>query len=584
MMPREETRGRALARFKTTLSIAAVLAGAAWSTPSLAQTASPSQTRPGATAVEPSPPPHFSFPPAQGLSAPAGAERISFRLNELTVEGQFPELEGASNALKAHLIGQAVTVADVYAYAASLQEAYFAAGFPLARVVVPPQQLGADGRVRIIVVDGFVEAVDASQLPESVRGRVTQVLSPLIGQHHSTRKTLERRVLLAGDTAGLSLSSALAPGHELGGTVLVLSGEHELISGAFAADNRVDEQLGREQITTSVAFNSPFGRGDQFYATFAGYPDSDMFSDDARRRYLALGASVPLGDDGLVMGVSADYSSTRPKGNVAAQKLSGEYSRIGVWASYPIIRSRADNLTAHAAFDASSDVQRTDLGGPPTTTLSADRIRALRLGLRGDAHLQGDTHLSYSVGYSRGLNMLGARAQSDATPLKPLSRQGADAVFDALDASVSFASPALFGTTIAFNASGRYSFNAPLLRSEQFSPGGPDGLSGPPPGNLVGDSGIVSRVEWSNPQELGADGVVAPYAFVSAASVTLVKPTVLERANTDAHGYGAGLHFGLDKHHNGQYGVTGTLEWTRVESNQRDLTSDWTTAAIAVRF
>src|SRR5262249_13022826 len=147
-------------------------------------------------------------------------------------------------------------------------------------------------------------------------------------------------LLIAGDTAGLSLTSTLAPGRTVGGAVLVLAGAHDLVALALAADNRVDEQFGRLQVTGSLALNSPLGHGDQFYATFAGYPGDDLFSDDARRRYAAIGASVPLGDDGVLVGVSADYSTTRPRGNVAAQKLSGEYSRFGVWASYPIIRSR----------------------------------------------------------------------------------------------------------------------------------------------------------------------------------------------------------------------------------------------------
>lgn len=549
-----------------------------------AQTPSPSQTRPGASAPEASPPSEFSFPPAQGLVAPAGADQVRFALHDIVVDGQFPELEAASSQLMAGLSGREVSVGEVYGFAAGLQQAYLSAGFPLARIVVPPQELGEDGVVHVTVVDGFVEAVDATQLAPNVRSRVASMLEPLIGKRRPTRAMLERRLLLAGDTAGLALSSTLTPGRQTGATVLVLSGEYDPVSAVVAADNRVSEQLGRAQVTASVAFNSPFGHGESLYATYAGYPDGDVLSDDSRRRYLALGASMPVGVEGVMLGLSADYSTTRPGEDVAAQLLEGEYSRVGVWASYPLVRSRAANLVARVAFDAASDVQATKFGGP-TTTLSADRVRVLRFGLDGSTRIGDDMGLEYTIGASQGLDVLGARGKGDATPLKPLSRDGADAEFTAIDGSFSLASPSLFGTKTSFSARGRYSFNEPLLRSEQFSPAGWDEMSGPPPGLLVGDSGAVARVEVER-QFASADGgeVIAPYAFASATTLRLERPSVLEQASTDATGIGVGLRLGASPRAGGGFGFSGRLEFAHVASDQDDVDRSWVSAAFAVRF
>jgi hemolysin activation/secretion protein len=277
--------------------------------------------------------------------------------------------------------------------------------------------------------------------------------------------------------------------------VLVLQGEHDLVSGVISADNRVSDQLGESQATVSLVLNSPFGGGERFVATFAGHPESNVFTDEAVRRYLALGMTAPVGADGLMFGLSADYSSTRPEGAVAPQALHSEYSRVGASLSYPFLRSRAANIVGRAQFDAVSDIQRTELGGPPEQSLSADRLRVLRLRLDGDVRLGGGARVEYGLGVSQGFDGMGARSASDASVFKPLTRAGADAEFSALDAEVRFSTPALFGTTLALSARAQDSFGDPLLRSEQFSPTSWDGLTGPPPGAMIGDSGGVARIE-----------------------------------------------------------------------------------------
>ena len=48
------------------------------------------------------------------------------------------------------------------------------------------------------------------------------------------------------------LSTTLAPGEKEGGTILVVEGQHKLVSGGVTFDNSQNKELGREQ---------PFGAG-----------------------------------------------------------------------------------------------------------------------------------------------------------------------------------------------------------------------------------------------------------------------------------------------------------------------------------
>lgn len=566
---------------------AALLAGAFSAAPThaLAQSASPSQTPPGESAVEASPQAQFAFPPAQGLTPPPGSESVEVTLTDIVVEGQFGELTDASQRLEAGRIGRTVSVADVYGFALELQQAYFEAGYPLARVVVPPQELGADGRVRILVVDGFIERTDVSQLPERVRGRIQRVLAPLVGQRGATRAKLERALLIAGDTAGVRLNSTLTPGGATGATVLVLSGEHDAVAGAVSVDNRVGEELGRWQATGSVVFNSPFGHGERFYAVAAIPPKHNGFRADSERNYIGVGMVAPIGIDGGTWHVSLDYSSTHPQGDVAAQKLESEYARFAIGVDAPIIRSRALNLSAGIEFDMISDVESTRFTGQ-RITLSADRTRAVRANVQFSNVLSGDVRIGASATVSQGLNLPGARTEEGASPLKPLSRAGADSEFTTLQSQVSMAAPAALGTQIAFTARGQHSFNQPLLRSEQFSPSGWDGLSGPPPGGMTGDRGAVARLEVQRPIPLSLEGggYAAPYVFATSSTVTLENPSALERGRSEAAGAGAGLRFGIGRSTRGGYDVTATFEASHVNSDRPGLDRDWLTASITARF
>lgn len=548
-----------------------------------AQTA-PSQARPGPSAETPETRAPFTFPQSPAYAAPAGAEDVRFILNALVVDGGFEDMADEADALAAPLIGREISVADLYAVAAQLQTAYFDAGYPLVRVVVPQQEVGPEGAPRLLVVDGVVAALDVEQLPENVRAPVTRILGALVGQARPTASLIERKLLLAGDTAGLALRSALRPGARTGETVLVLTGEHQSTEFVLSFDNRVTEDLGREQVTASVALNSPSGLGERFFATYAARPEPDAFESDAQRRFMIFGVSLPVGTDGGSVGALVEYSSTRPRGPSAPLQLDGEYARASLSASYPILRSRVSNAVVRGAFDIISDKQATRFGGPPVT-LSMDRTRVVRLGLDSvSAILNGRGRLGLSAELSHGLGAMGARTKDEATPFKPLSRSGADANFTHLSADVDLTAALPLGIMGELAASGQYSFEEPQLRSEQFSPSSWRGLSGPPPGMMVGDTGGVARAELARPIALTpeANAAVAPYIFAAYAETHLYQPSFFENARTEATVVGAGARLSLPAL--AGWRVSGALEWSSVQSNDPALDRTWTTFTVSLRY
>jgi hemolysin activation/secretion protein len=147
-----------------------------------------------------------------GLTPPQNASNLSVAISNVTVEGGFPELEAETAAIAAKIRGRRVTVAEIFAAANAIEQAYAAHGYVLVRIAVPPQQLKSGGQLRLVVIDGFVESLDVKGVPEKQRALVQARLASLIGRRHVTLPEIERRLILASDVPGLVLSSTIARG------------------------------------------------------------------------------------------------------------------------------------------------------------------------------------------------------------------------------------------------------------------------------------------------------------------------------------------------------------------------------------
>ncbi|AWM78031.1 ShlB/FhaC/HecB family hemolysin secretion/activation protein [Phenylobacterium parvum] len=550
------------------------------SAPSLAQTPSPSQSRPAQALENQVPPGGFRFPAARGQGAPEGADAIRFALRDLQVDGGLAQLEARTQALKPAL-GAEVSVADVYGYAAALQAAYFEAGYPLVRVVVPAQDLERDtGIVRVLVVSGFVERIDLQGLPDAVRARVEAVLTPLVDREPLLASEFERRLLLAGDASGLALQSALSPGTLTGGTVLVVAGEHRPFQMAVTIDNSLSEEVGREQLTGSLALNSLLGLGERILLTAAISPDDPSWSDDTLRRYASLHAQVPLGNRGLSVGGELAFSASAPRGASAPLALQNEFNRVGVFVNLATLRSRHRSQDIRLTLEAASEGQTTGILGP-AVDLFADRTRVARIAIDGFEALDRGGRVDYELEVSQGLDGLGARSVDEATPLRPLSRFGADAKFTRLQGSLGVFAPLGDASSARVLLRGQTGFGNPLLRSEQGAIASADLISGPPTGSLLGDDMLAARLDVSRALPAGRTTIL-PYVFGAAGRTWLQSPLPGELGRADTRQLGAGLRF--EAATTGRASMFGRLEWSHVESDQAFADRDWISASLTWRY
>lgn len=518
-----------------------------------AQTASqltPASVRPKPLAVQG----EVSIPELSGPEAPKGADRLKVRLTGVTIDGGADKADAGDAIAAAHaefnasIANKTVTVAEIFAAARRLEAAYGRAGFVLTRVVVPAQKLRDGGRVRVVVVDGFIERIETQDLPSLVKSRIEAVLAPLIGRKSIKLPEIERALVLAGDTPGTLLKSTLAAGTMPGGSVLIIEARHKLVTGSFTLDNTISSSLGGVNATLALQLNSALGLGEQIYTQIGGDPfatgDAAYFAPHPTNRQLSAGVVVPLGVDGWSANIEAIRTDSAPDPS-AGQQFYSEFERYSSRLKYAFVRSRAFNLSNEAAFD----VEQEELYAlsPTYAPISRDRLRVLR----DTTDISGTTpwgaFLSGRLIASLGIDGLGARDKGDATPLLPLSRQGSDASFGKLELSSHYGQLLADHIGIDLFAQGQTSFGRPLARAEQIGLVGGNGLTAFGAGTFQGDSGAVGRAELSSPWRVdlmtGAASV-SPYAFGDIGAIWLMQPTSIEHNEVTAGSAGLGVRVG----------------------------------------
>ena len=496
----------------------------------------------------------ITLPETISAQAPAGADQLTVTLAGVTVEGGSPpfspEVARAIAAATTGLPHHQIKVSDLYDAAARIEAAFAREGHVLTRVTLPPQRIVNDGTARFLIIDGFIEGVDVSHLPKSVREPVRRRVAPLVGQHGLTLAQIERRVLLAGDVPGVALRSTLLRGQAVGAATLVLEADYRPVSGSLMAENDLGAAYQYESFSAQVALNSLLGLGEQAYIQTSFGPDlGHLFSANTRRRLVGAGVIVPLGHSGLTLNPEFIRVDTTPRGDPSTPAVTGRYEKFSLRASYPLIRSRRQNLSLNGGLDLIVEDQAfRDFG----FMINRDRLRVINLGATYNRALSNSLSLSTDGQLAFGLAGLGARGQAEANAsFIPLSRQGSHPDFR--KGTLRFQIDDQLGH--GFNATSvthaQASFTGALPSSQQISLDGNDGLSSFSQGTISVDSGVSERVELARMWATGGrlNPLVTPYVFGALGYGRVSDPTILEAANVNSWAAGGGVRLLLSPSH-----------------------------------
>ncbi len=469
----------------------------------------------------------ISVPVAGQPAIPRDAKRRWAVVRRVVIAGGFPELQAQTAALIARVQGRRLNLLDAYQFAASVQQVYADAGYPLVSAVLQPRFF-ARGEIHIEVVDGFIEDLDLSGVPVELRKLIRDRMAAIIGRRHLKLADIQRHILLIGELPGVVGATATKLGNEPGGIILVINATLTPFSYTFGAEDYLPREYGTVLYGQSFTLNNTLGLGETIHAQASSTGDFGRFFDGrAKSQAFGFGGVLPIGPDGFKLGASYTQSRVSPSpvfGEFSptvpgSEGVHGDLQRASVRAGYPLLLSPMQTVRAQLGFDFTDNVAYLGPspnfiapGGVPIFNLFHDRYEDVRAAGEWDINFPWALggRAASALSYTHGLGGL------NGTGIIPLSEPGASPNFNKLFAEVHVTQPLPENFVFAGLGRAQSSFRQPLMEAEQLQLAGPDALSGFALGTLFVDEGAVTRGELQRPIPLsikGGVGVATPYVF-----------------------------------------------------------------------
>ncbi len=420
-----------------------------------------------------------SAPAINPAEAPPGADKISFVLTALQVEDMTVYKEADVAPLYQAMIGQKITLVDVYNLANQLTTKYRNDGYILTQVIVPPQTING-GHIRLRAVEGYIDEIhiqnnSTRKMPTyySPYGDLIKASKPL------NEKILEKYMLLLNDLPGISAKSVLSPSpYTPGASDLTIIIDHKLYDASAETDNRGSLYIGPQQYNVTTRLNDALGYNEGITLQGATAP-GDMNSG-------SFGFSEPLGYLGTMVSFNSSVTTTNPGFALAQFDIRGLTHDYSASVMHPFIRSRSENFSGTFKFEYFNTDRTDNLGGPKIE----DRLRVVRMSLlyQNSDRFQGANTLTTEI--SKGIDVFDASQQGDAN----LSRADGDPLFF----KTTFEATRTQRLTDTFElyaaATGQRSASD-LLSSEEFGVGGASLGSAYDSSEITGRNGLAGRAE-----------------------------------------------------------------------------------------
>jgi hemolysin activation/secretion protein len=340
-----------------------------------------------------------------------------------------------------------------------------------------PEQIPVNGVIRIAVLEGRLDEVILNwpdKMPVE-RAVVEAYLARLVPGEILRVRDVERIVFLVNDLRGLNARFEVKAGRTPGTASLIVTAQPEQrLTTRVEVDSLGSRYSGVWRANAQAMVASPAGRGDGLVV--------NVLSTFTRGLQFVLGGyTLPVGSDGLKVGISGSYVKYKLDEDLLDVSLSGDATTVTAYGLYPIVRSRNLNLFGLGSVDLKHFDDK--LFGTSQKKKTTD----LTLSLSGDAR---DDLLTGGVNTFE-LIALHGKLDSD-------QQGGANAIPSSFTLTRLYGSRLqnLVNNRLLLLASfrGQYAFDN-LDSTEQFQLGGPDRVRAFAPGEGTGDTGLVASME-----------------------------------------------------------------------------------------
>ncbi len=417
-------------------------------------------------------------PPPRELGKPS--EEISVDVVRYVVDDSAPaEVRAALPALTAPFVGTKRSYEDlVNAAGAVTRYLQRELGYYLGYAYLPEQK-PEGGVVRIAVLEGRLDQVQLvwpDKMPVD-RAVIEGYLARLKPGEILRVRDVERIVFLVNDLRGITARFEVKSGRTPGTASLVVTPQpEERLSARVEADSFGSRYSGVFRVGGLLTVNSPAGRGD-------GLVLNALSSTTGGLQFGLAGYTLPVGSDGLKLGVTVSAVRYQLDKEELPINLNGDTDTFTAYALYPAIRSRNLNLFTLLSYDNKAFEDRQGSAGVGLEK----KVSSVQLGMSGDLrddYLTGGVNtfeanfLSGSLSYDR------PPGSTDVAPKYQILRLGASRLQNLINNRL----------LLYASVKGQLAFDN-LDSTEQFQLGGPDRVRAFAPGEGNGDEGAVASLE-----------------------------------------------------------------------------------------
>jgi len=460
----------------------------------------------------------------------SGQDSATIVVSTLRVTGAIAYSEAELLAVTGFIPGSALSLSDLRLMASRIADHYHRNGYFVAQAYLPAQDI-KDGVVTIAVMDGRYGKVVLNNTSNVSSGLANDLLSGLNSGDLITVDPLENRLLLLSDLPGGTVQSTLVPGDSMGASDLIVDlTPGRSVNGSIDADNAGNRYTGANRIGATVNFNELTGQGD--VATLRAVTSGPGLS------YVIGAYQMQFGKAKLGVSYSAlKYSLIR---EFESLESNGTAEVASLYGSYPLIRSRNNNVNVGLAFNAKTFQDRVDT----TSFVSDKKANVLVASLYGDHRdtLWGGGVSSYSLNLSNG--------NIDLQTPSVLAVDAATARSNGHYTKLAYSAARLQNVTnlvsLYAGVNGQFA-SKNLDPSEKMELGGMYGVRAYPEGEAYADQGYVLNLEARLQLPKFSDampGQLQLIGFVDTGSVTVNKDAWATGANRRTlSGAGVGVNW-----------------------------------------
>jgi hemolysin activation/secretion protein len=406
------------------------------------------------------------------------SDNFKILVKSLHVTGQTIYSEAELLAITGFSPNVELTLTDLRVMTSKIADHYHRKGYFVAQAYLPQQDI-KDGAVTIAVIEGRYGNTTLHNQTNLSDNVAYSLLGGLKKGDLIASAPLERRLLLLSDLPGLEVKSTLVPGASLGASDLIVDiTPGRRVTGEVDADNAGNRYTGVYRLGATVNYNEPLGLGDvaSLRAMTSGY---GLF-------YLRASYQLQLGE--ARAGVAYSFLQYRLGDEFEYLHANGTAHIASIYGSYPLIRSRNNNLYAGLAFDYRTYQDRVDL----TSTVTDKQAQVLMASLYGDYRdkLGGGGVSSYSLTLTGGnLDIQTSAARAfDATTAR------SDGLYGKLGFSAMRLQSVTETVSLYGSINGQFAFKN-LDISEKMELGGMYAVRAYPEGEAYADEGFVGTLE-----------------------------------------------------------------------------------------